>query len=113
MVRRALRVCPTIGCPIPTAGGRCPACAAQYEQQRGSRQARGYDRRHDRLRRQWKPKVDAGTVHCHAAVCLEPTRWIIPGSAWDLGHTEDRSAWTGPEHMHCNRSAGGRAAHCE
>lgn len=108
---RAKRVCPEPRCPILTDGGRCPAHTREADKARGSRQQRGYNAEHDRLRRQWKPKVDAGRVHCHAGVCIEPARFIVPGTPWDLGHTADRTAWTGPEHARCNRAAGGRASH--
>ncbi|MFF3867365.1 hypothetical protein [Micromonospora sp. NPDC001898] len=65
--------------------------------------ARGYGHAHQKLREQWRPKVDAGLVDC--AKCDQP---INPGDPWDLGHTDDRTAYTGPECQHCNRSAGGR-----
>lgn len=66
--------------------------------------ARGYGYPHARLRAWWKPQVEAGLVQCHAVVCLEPSRWIKPGSEWHLGHTPARTAWTGPEHAKCNLS---------
>ena len=69
---------------------------------RRSTYARGYDRKHEAERARWVPKVDAGLVDC--ARCNQP---IQPGRPWDLGHTDDRKGWTGPEHRHCNRSAGG------
>jgi hypothetical protein len=68
--------------------------------------ARGYGRAHQLQRAKWQTTVNAGLAHCHAKLCLMPTRWIEPGSTWDLGHTEDRTAWTGPEHTRCNRSEG-------
>jgi hypothetical protein len=121
----ALRVCACVGCAAHP--GSCPEltparhcgpqennCAGQREQARGTRQQRGYDAEHDRLRLRWKPKVDRCTVHCHAAVCVMTSgRLILPGQPWDLGHTADRTAWTGPEHAVCNRSAGGKAAHIQ
>lgn len=64
---------------------------------------RGYGWAHQRVREQWAPKVAAGVVVC--ARCGKP---ISPGQRWDLGHTEDRRAWHGPEHASCNRSAGGK-----
>jgi hypothetical protein len=70
--------------------------------------ARGYGGEHQRLRAQWKPTVDAGQAWCHAAICLQPARWIQPGTPWHLGHTPDRTAWTGPEHALCNDADGGR-----
>lgn len=106
-----MRVCAEPGCPELSLNPRCPDHASAYEQRRGTRQQRGYGAEHDALRRRWKPKVDRGTVYCHARTCLEPIRLILPGTAWDLGHTEDRTAWTGPEHQRCNRVAGGKAAH--
>jgi hypothetical protein len=64
---------------------------------------RGYGIRHQNERARWAPRVDAGLVDC--ARCGEP---LEPGRPWDLGHNDDRSAWTGPEHRACNRKAGGR-----
>jgi hypothetical protein len=69
---------------------------------------RGYGSKHQQLRDQWTPKVTAGLVNCHAVVCVESSRHIRPGSDWDLGHTPDRTRWTGPEHQRCNRTEGGR-----
>lgn len=63
---------------------------------------RGYGGDHQRERERWAPKVDAGLVNC--ARCKEP---IEPGRPWDLGHADDRQTWSGPEHVHCNRVAGG------
>jgi cytochrome c2 len=69
---------------------------------RGSTKARGYGLAHKQERQRWAPKVEAGLVDC--ARCHQP---IQPGRPWDLGHTDDRAAWTGPEHRVCNRRAGG------
>lgn len=74
----------------------------------GSTTANGYGSEHQRLRAEWAPFVETGQVNCHAIRCLEVERWIAPGSPWDLGHTPDRSRWTGPEHARCNRSEGAR-----
>ncbi len=70
--------------------------------------ARGYGHRHQKQRAKWQPTVDAGQAWCHAALCLMGDRWIEPGSQWDLGHTIDRTGWTGPEHARCNRCEGSR-----
>ncbi|GAA1992831.1 hypothetical protein GCM10009718_33170 [Isoptericola halotolerans] len=65
--------------------------------------ARGYGAAHRRERARWQRTVDQGLASC--ARCHGP---ILPGEQWDLGHTDDRTGWTGPEHPSCNRSAGGR-----
>jgi hypothetical protein len=100
------RPCLACGVRIPR-GSRCPRCRAEIERartaRRGSRQQRGYDREHELERERWAPLVDAGQVTC--ARCGQP---IQPGTPWDLGHTDDRTAWTGPEHATCNRAAAGR-----
>jgi hypothetical protein len=67
----------------------------------GTTKQRGYSGPHQRLKKQWQPIVQAGQAWCHAIICLKPTRWIPPGTRWHLGHTTDRSAWTGPEHEQC------------
>jgi hypothetical protein len=118
MLRRAKQVCACTGCSahpgscsVVVGKGLCQPCSGVADRARGSRQQRGYDAEHDALRRRWKPKVERGGVHCHAERCLMPARLILTGQDWDLGHTDDRKQWTGPEHAFCNRSAGGRAAH--
>lgn len=73
---------------------------------------RGYGAKHQALRRRWAPIVAAGGVICAKVAegkCLRADdQHIQPGEPWDLGHTDDRSAYTGPEHVECNRAAGGR-----
>jgi hypothetical protein len=65
---------------------------------------RGYGAKHQAERARWAPKVDAGLVDC--ARCNQR---LEPGRDWDLGHDDnDRTIWTGPEHVTCNRKAGGR-----
>ena len=50
----------------------------------------------------------AALVASGLAVCARCGLSIAPGAAWDLGHTEDRSGYSGPEHRKCNQLAGAR-----
>ncbi|GIG27174.1 hypothetical protein Cde04nite_34180 [Cellulomonas denverensis] len=95
----------TRACPvILTRGERyCGRHARSYERRRGSRQARGYDATHDRARAGWQARMDSGErVYC--ATCGV----LLNGSPWDLGHTDDRRSYRGPQCLPCNRSDGGR-----
>lgn len=70
---------------------------------RGTTTQRGYGVQHRRLRTWWAPVVASGTVNCWR--CGQP---IPPGTTWHLGHTDDRTAWVGPEHAKCSTADGGR-----
>lgn len=109
----AMRVCSCTtclahpgSCPELVAKGRCPACAQQAEVRRGSRQQRGYGAQHERIRRQWAPKVATGTV-----TCARGDHLIDPAKPWALDHTDDRTGYLGPSCATCNNRAGGKAAH--
>ena len=67
--------------------------------------ARGYGSQHQAERRRWEPIVEVGEATC--ARCHKP---LAPNEPFDLGHNDDRTEWTGPEHVSCNRSAGARNA---
>jgi hypothetical protein len=103
-----LKVCAEPRCPELTDQRRCPAHTHEVDRARGSRQQRGYDSRHDRLRKQWQRKVETGLITCARCQLL-----IHLGQAWALDHTDDRAGYLGPSHQACNNSAGGRAAHAE
>lgn len=73
----------------------------------GTTTERGYGTEHRRERRRWADRLRReGSLPC--ARCGEP---IHHGEAWDLGHTDDRGAYIGPEHQACNRADGGRRRH--
>lgn len=69
---------------------------------------RGYDSAHQAERRRWERIIQLQPVQCQSVACLRPGVLIAAGDEWDLGHTVDRTAWTGPEHPDCNRAEGGR-----
>jgi hypothetical protein len=68
---------------------------------------RGYGAAHQRERKKWEAAVAQGDVMCarQGPKCVGQP--IKPGQAWDLGHNDDRTQWTGPECVPCNRGAGG------
>ena len=71
-----------------------------------STSARGYGAAHQRERKRWEPIVAAGGVMCarQGPKCIGKP--IQPDQPWDLGHSDDRTEWTGPECVPCNRGAG-------
>jgi hypothetical protein len=75
---------------------------------KGSTAERGYSGEHARLRRKWTPTVDAGQAHCTETICAYNTRWIPPGTAWDLAHDRANGGYRGPAHRKCNRAEGAR-----
>ncbi len=71
----------------------------------GSTAARGYGKAHEQQRRAWEPRVRRGEANCWR--CRQP---IPPDGPWDLGHSDDRTKWMGPECVGCNRRAGAAKA---
>jgi hypothetical protein len=73
----------------------------------GNTTARGYGSAHQRERRRWARELKRlGVLPC--ARCGGD---IYDGQPFDLGHTDDRTTYTGPEHVRCNRADGGRRRH--
>ncbi len=73
----------------------------------GTTTDRGYGPEHRALRDDWARELKkVGSLPC--ARCGQP---IHHGDNWDLGHTDDRTAYHGPEHQRCNRADGGRRRH--
>jgi hypothetical protein len=98
------RVCAEKGCPTlieqGSRDGRCDTHRREKDKARGTRQARGYDHRHEKKRSHWAPKVATGKVNCWRC-----NKRISPLEPWDLGHDDtDRTIWRGPEHVACNRA---------
>ena len=79
--------------------------------------ARGYGPDHRRMRAAVAPHVRSGRAVCTR--CGKPIRLVrdalgrLVPEPWDLGHSDDRRTWTGPEHASCNRSAGARKGNAQ
>ena len=68
---------------------------------------RRYDNpRHRAERKKWARVVASGEAWCCEPVCLMPSRWIAPGTPWDVAHDTSGSQYLGPSHRACNRSEG-------
>ena len=70
-----------------------------------------YDHKHRTERDKWRPTVNTGQAHCQEIICLMPSRWIQPGTPWDLAHDRTNGGYLGPAHARCNRAEGGREKH--
>lgn len=102
-----MRVCAEPGCGALQDETRCPAHRSQREQQRGSREARGYDHSHRKQRAAIVSAMAGGKVY----TCWRCGRVVFP-HAFDLGHCDDdRRVWHGVEHPDCNRGARGACPH--
>lgn len=99
--------CATSRCPrILTDGStRCPEHQAAADRARGTTAARGYGTEHRALRAKW-----AAIIKIRAVPCARCGNLIERGAPFDLGHSDDRQAYRGPEHPGCNRSAGAASA---
>lgn len=64
---------------------------------------RGYGADHQKERQRWARLVEKGEANCTR--CLNPIELTPDGpEPWDLDHNEDRTAYLGPAHRHCNRA---------
>ncbi|WEB41524.1 holin [Streptomyces yunnanensis] len=77
MPRRAMAICPTPGCPVPTPGGRCPSCRQDAEQRRGSARQRGYGREHETRFRRPVLARDPTCVLCGAKPSIHADHWPL------------------------------------
>ncbi|MFC3299625.1 hypothetical protein FJV46_10630 [Arthrobacter agilis] len=99
------RVCRMHGCPRIQDAKLCDEHARSHEKRRGTRQQRGYDAAHDKERR----RIEKQGIENHR--CARCGAWFERGEPFQLGHTDDRLNWSGPEHIRCNTSAAGAASH--
>ena len=101
----SMHVCRIHGCPRISDASLCPPHRAEYEKRRGSPKQRDYGANHQAERERLKR---AGIQNFNCARCGRRFHQLEP---FDLGHTDDRNGWSGPEHQRCNRQAAGKAAH--
>ena len=105
--RVTLRVCAEPDCPelikAGTRDGRCTTHRRAKNRARGSSTQRGYGTQHQKLRAHWQRRLDNGEpIQCWR--CGQP----INPDAWDLGHTDSRTGYAGPECRPCNRATAPR-----
>ena len=104
-----MKVCIEPGCPDLTERTRCDDHERDRERARGTRQQRGYDAAHDRLRADYQRRMDAGErFTCWR--CAEAGRpHDVDPAAWHLGHDDhDRTRYRGPECPAGNLATSGR-----
>lgn len=74
---------------------------------------------HRGARAKLKPVIESGQGWCvqglselnSSGACLYSTRYIPPGTAWDVAHDDSGTVIIGPAHAKCNRSDGGKRRH--
>lgn len=99
-----MKVCSEPGCPEVQTETRCLEHRRQRERARGTRQQRGYDAEHDKLRARYQSYMDAGFAY-RCWRCGQP----IDPANWTLGHCDiDRSKHHGPECPPCDYATTGR-----
>ena len=73
----------------------------------GGTTARGYGARHQKLRNDYKQRMQRGEQF----TCHRCGGWVDPAMPWDLGHDDqDRTQYIGPEHRGRECPAGGNRA---
>lgn len=100
-----MKVCSEPGCPVLSENQRCDQHTRERQRARGTSHDRGYGIAHQRERQRIS---SAGIENFRCARCGVP---FEQGEPFQLGHTDDRKAWSGPEHLRCNLSAAGQASH--
>jgi hypothetical protein len=100
-----MRVCLTPTCPTLTPLGipRCPPCAAEHEQVRGSRHERGYGTAHDGVRAELLRHLMPGTPCPRCGLGMWATQALDAGHSEDLRTNRDAVA-DRLEHSTCNRA---------
>lgn len=97
----ALRRC--IDCPRLTPRSRCPEHERAKSRARGTTTARGYGTEHAKLRAQLVASYSPSDPCPRCGQPLGPDPSLL-----DLGHTDDRTGWTGLEHRAHNRNTAKR-----
>lgn len=95
-----LRVCLNCMATIPAGRSRCTTHERIRDKARGTRQERGYDAEHDRLRADYQQRMDDGErFTCWRCAEQGKPHLVDPTpSAWHLGHDDfDRTLYRGPE----------------
>lgn len=86
-----LKVCAEPSCPVLTKTTRCPEHTRAKDRARGTRQERGYDTEHERLRAELLPQA-------YGRRCIYCGERMWPHQHLDLDHTDDRKGYRGIVH---------------
>lgn len=97
-----MRVCAQPGCPELQEARRCPEHAGQREQQRGTRQARGYGKTHEAARQRLIATFMPGSPCPKCGAAMWDTRQLDAGHSVDLRDNPNAVA-DQLEHRGCNR----------
>lgn len=105
-----MKVCLEPGCPTLTKATRCAKHTRTKDRERGTRQQRGYDAAHNRLRTDYQHRMDRGErFTCWRCSALGRPHAVNPND-WHLGHCDDnRDHYHGPECSSGNQATAKRA----